>query len=52
MTDYMTYPKPKADKKAGRSASKVGSAPRGNQKSADGAMGKHSKSGDGMASGK
>ena len=47
MTDYATYPKPKADKTAGRSASKSGSAPRGGQKSISGAMGKHQRTGSG-----
>lgn len=48
MTDYVKYPKPKADKNAGRSASKVSNAPRADQHHKDGTMGKHQRTGDGM----
>lgn len=47
MTDYMQYPKPKADMKKGRSAKKAGMAPRGGQHSISGAMGKHQRTGSG-----
>lgn len=47
MTDYVTYPKPSADKNAGRSAKKVSSPSGGGQKSVSGAMGKHQRTGSG-----
>ena len=51
MTDYEKYPKPKADKTAGRSAKETGKAPMGGQHSVSGAMGKHQKTGTGKESG-
>ena len=51
MTDYMPYPKPKADMKKGRSAKKTAMAPRGSQLSISGAMGKHQRTGSGMQGG-
>lgn len=47
MTDYTKYPKPHADKTAGRSAKVVGTATGGEQHSISGAMGKHQKTGTG-----
>ena len=52
MTDYVTYPKPMADKKAGRSAKKVGTPMKGGQKYISGAMGKHQPTGDGQGGSK
>lgn len=51
MSDYLVPPKPKADKKVGRSASKSGSPKGGGQHSVSGAMGKHQKTGSGSDSG-
>ena len=50
MTDYLKYPKPKADKNAGRSATVVSDRhkPGGGQMSSSGSMGKHQSTGDGM----
>lgn len=50
-TTYEKYPKPKADKTAGRSAKQTGSAPLGGQHSVSGAMGKHQKTGTGKEGG-
>lgn len=50
-TTYLKYPKPSADKKAGRSAKQTGSAPLGGQHSVSGAMGKHQKTGTGKEGG-
>lgn len=47
MAIYKNYPKPSADKNAGRSASKVSSPSGGGQHSIGGAMGKHQKTGSG-----
>lgn len=47
MADYVTYPKPKADKTAGRSATKAGSPSKGGQHHIGGAMGKHQTTGSG-----
>lgn len=52
MTDYKKHPKPKPDKNVGRSATKVSEAMSGSgQKTADGTMGKHQKTGDMMPEG-
>ena len=51
MTDYKTYPKPKADKTAGRSATKAGSPARGGQHHISGTMGKHQKTSTGADGG-
>ena len=48
MTDYKQYPKPKADKNAGRSAKKVSSVKGGGQHHISGTMGKHQRTGTGM----
>ena len=47
MTDYEKYPKPKADKTAGRSAKQAGTASRGGRHHISGTMGKHQKTGSG-----
>ncbi len=47
MADYVTYPKPTADKNAGRSAKKVSSPSKGGQHHVGGAMGKHQSTGSG-----
>jgi len=54
MTTYQAPPKPKADKTASRSASKVGSPGKKGQHHVSGAMGKHQSTGSGSegASGK
>ena len=41
------YPKPAPDKTVGRSASKVSTVPRQDQKSISGTMGKHQRTGSG-----
>lgn len=46
-TTYEKYPKPKADKDAGRSAKQVSSVKGGQQHDISGAMGKHQKTGTG-----
>lgn len=51
MTDYEKYPKPKADKTAGRSAKQVSMSKRGSQHSVSGAMGKHQSTGTGKEGG-
>jgi len=51
MTDYLTYPKPKADKTAGRSAKQAGKPGSGGQHHISGAMGKHQRTGSGKESG-
>ncbi len=51
MTDYDKYPKPKADKTAGRSAKEAGKAKGGGQHSVSGAMGKHQSTGTGKEGG-
>jgi hypothetical protein len=51
MTDYEKYPKPSADKTAGRSASEVGTAKRGGQHHISGTMGKHQKTSTGSDAG-
>ena len=51
MTDYEKYPKPKADKTAGRSAKEAGKPGRGGQHHISGAMGKHQKTGTGKGDG-
>ncbi len=47
MAIYKNYPKPSADKNAGRSASKVSTPSRGGQHNISGVMGKHQKTGSG-----
>jgi hypothetical protein len=47
MAIYKNYPKPKADKTAGRSATKVSSPSLGGQHNIGGAMGKHQTTGSG-----
>lgn len=47
MAIYKNYPKPSADKNAGRSAKKVSSPGAGGQHSVSGAMGKHQRTGSG-----
>ena len=47
MTDYVTYPKPKADVTKGRSAKKVSTPSKGGQHHVSGAMGKHQSTGSG-----
>jgi hypothetical protein len=51
MTDYEKYPKPSADKTAGRSATETGKATRGGQSHISGTMGKHQKTGTGSDAG-
>jgi len=50
--DYQLYPKPKADKTASRSATKVGGPSGGGQHSISGTMGKHQKTGTGAGGAK
>lgn len=47
MTDYMKYPKPKADMTKGESAKDVSTVKGGGQHSISGTMGKHQRTGSG-----
>lgn len=51
MTDYVKYPKPKADMTKGESAKDVSTVSGGGQHSISGTMGKHQKTGTGKEGG-
>jgi hypothetical protein len=51
MTDYVKYPKPSADKTAGRSAKQTGTVSLGGQHHISGTMGKHQRTGTGKEGG-